>query len=330
MDGQHPLASHGGMAMIPQPTFGRLEASNLREHYEDVAANTLRSIGRHIRLIAALVIIALASASLLVSQLPRSYSSEALIRPDLFRGEDGSKYTPLANIDGAALVSSEAQLIRSPSMVRTVIKRLGLEGDPEFVAANSDVLQGLGWVRTALLPETVVSLPLERAAARVRQRLTVTNDTRSYLISVSFTAASPEKAAKVANAFAFEYVRAKTVQRLEDVVAAASSELARRSAIYGEKHPSILQAKTELEAARTRFQAAVNEPEVTARKSTPGDAITLAEPSPTPSSPKGLIILALAFLSAVICGIGLAVWFDRSQLARHRKEDPVGRTYGIS
>ena len=316
------------MDMIPQLTRDRFQPANFRGHYEDVAATTMRSIARHGVLIAALVVIALALGSLVISQLPRKYSSEALVHPDLFRGEDGAKYTPLANIDGAALVGSEAQLIRSPSMVRTVIKRLGLEGDPEFVAVNSDFLQGLGWVRAALLPETVVNLPLERAAGRVRQRLTVTNDTRSYLISVSFTAASPEKAAKVANAFAFEYVRAKTVQRLGDAVAAASRELARQSAIYGEKHPSILQLKTELEAARERFQSAVNEPE--ASRVAPGDALTLAEASPTPSSPKGVVILGLAFLSALISGIGLALWLDRRQIGRHGKDDLVGRTYGMS
>jgi uncharacterized protein involved in exopolysaccharide biosynthesis len=317
------------MAMIPEPTFTRLEPFNLREHYEHVAANTLRSIGRHIRLLAALVVAALALGSLLVSQLPRSYSSEALVHPDLFRGEEAGKTMPLASIDGTALVSSEAQFIRSPLMVRTVIRRLGLDRDPEFAIPSSERLPGLSRVRAALLPETVVSAPLERAAAHVAQRLKVVNDTRSYLISVSFTAASPEKAAKVANAFALEYVRAKTVQRMGDAVTAASRELARHSAIYGEKHPSILQAKTELEAARLRLHAALNEPEIAPREIAPGDVITLAEPNPTPSSPKGIVILGLAFLLALIFGMGLAVWLDRRKAGGYDKDDLVVRTSDI-
>jgi uncharacterized protein involved in exopolysaccharide biosynthesis len=319
MNSQHHLASSSRMDRIPQLTFNRLDPSNLREHYEDVATNTLRSIGRHFRLIAALVAIALASASLVVSQLPRSYSSEALVYPNLFRGEEGTKTMPLATIDGAALVSSEAQYIRSPFMVRSVIKRLALDRDPEFVTPSSDFLPGLNGVRAALLPETVVSAPLERAATRVAQRLKVMNDTRSYLISVSFTAASPEKAAAVANAFALEYIRAKTMQSMGDAVTAAGRELTRQSAIYGEKHPSIVQAKTELEAARMRFKAALNEPEL-ARKIAPGDAVTLGEPNPTPSSPKGIVILGLAFMSALISGIGLAVWFDRRKAKRHAED----------
>src|SRR5262245_25374622 len=134
MSTQHPLASHSATDKIPQLTFDHLEPFNLREHYEDVAANTLRSIARHVTLITPLIVIALALAGLLVSQLPRRYSAEALVQPDLFRGEEDSKYTPLASIDGASLVSGEAQYIRSPSMVRIVVKRLGLDGDPEYVA----------------------------------------------------------------------------------------------------------------------------------------------------------------------------------------------------
>jgi uncharacterized protein involved in exopolysaccharide biosynthesis len=324
---RQPLASHSATDKSPQLTFGRIEPSNLRGHYENVAANTLRSIARHVRLIATLVVIALALASLLVSQLPRRYSAEALVQPDLYHGEEGSKYTPVANIDGAALVSSEAQYIRSPSMVRTVIKRLGLDGDAEFAAPRSEFLQGPSWVRSAFFPETVVSLPLERAAARVARRLTVTNLVRSYLISVSFTADSPEKAATVANAFAFEYVRSKTIQRLVEAVTTATHELVRQSGIYGEKHPRILQLKTELETARSRLQAAVNEPEGTASKAPPGSAIMLAEANPTPSSPKGLMILGLAFLSALIAGIALALWLESRETDRQDLQASAG---GIS
>jgi uncharacterized protein involved in exopolysaccharide biosynthesis len=331
MSRKHHLASHSATGEIPQLTFGSLEASNLRGHYEDVAANTLRSIVRHIGLIIALVVIALLSASLLVSQLPRRYTSEALVHPELFRREEGAKNTPLAIIDSASLVRSEARLIHSPAMVHRVVKQLGLDADPNFATPSSAFDQGLDWVRAALMPETFsMTSPLRRAAARVLGKLTVTNDTRSYLISVSFTAASPEMAANVANAFALEYLRTKTEQRLADAVTAASRELARQSAIYGERHPSISQAKMELESARLRLQAAVNGPEVAAPEIAPDDGITLAEPNPTPSSPKGLVILGLAFVSAVVSGMGLAVWLDRRKAGRHRRDDLLARTGSIS
>jgi hypothetical protein len=307
--------------MNPQLDFDRFQPFNLRAHYEDMAANTLRSIARHTGLITALVGATLALACLLVSQLPRGYSSEALVHPDLFLQEEGTKQTPLASIEGASLVSSEAHVIRSPVMVRTVVKRLRLDEDPEFVSPRSTFLKRLDWLRDALLPETTVSSPLERAAARTRQRLTVANDTRSYLISISFIAASPGKAATVANAFALEYGRAKTLQRLADSVAAANRKLVLQSATYGERHPSILQVKAELEAAQLRLQAAANRTEP-AGEISPSSGVTLAEPNPTPSSPRGVVILGLTFLIAVVFSIGLAVWLDRWS-AGHRRGLPM-------
>ena len=304
--------------MGPQLDFDRFQPFNLRVHYEDMAANTLRSIVRHAGLISALVAGSLALAGLVVSQLPRGYSSEALVHPDLFLQEEGSKQTPLANIEGASFVSSEAQVIRSPAMVRVVVKRLGLDEDPEFVSPSSAFLNRLAWLREALLPETIVSSPVERAAARARQRLTVANDARSYLISISFTAASPDKAATVANAFALAYVRARTLQRLADSVATANRKLMQQSATYGERHPSIVQVKAELEAAQLRLQAAANRTELAEREIAPSIGVTLAEPNPTPSSPRGVVILGLTFLIAAIFSIGLAIWLDHRPAGRRR------------
>ena len=304
--------------MSPELDFNRFQPFNLRVHYEDMAANTLRSIAGHAGLITALVAGSLALAGLVVSQLPRGYSSEALVHPDLFLQEEGGRQTPLATIEGAWFVSSEAQLIRSPAMVRAVVKRLGLDEDPEFVSPSSAFLNRLAWLREALLPETIVSSPLERAAARARQRLTVANDARSYLISISFTAASPDKAATVANAFALEYVRVRTLQRLADLVAAANRKLTQQSATYGERHPSILQAKAEVEGAQLRLQAAAIRTELAEREIAPSSGVTLAEPNPTPSSPRGVVILGLTFFIAAISSIGVAIWLDRRSAGRRR------------
>jgi uncharacterized protein involved in exopolysaccharide biosynthesis len=110
----------------------------------------------------------------------------------------------------------------------------------------------------------------------VRERLRVTNVTRSYPISISFTAASPETAAKVANALAVEYLRVKTMQRLADAATAAHREFAQRSAVYGEKHPSVVRAGVELEAARVRLQDAANRRDLKEGDIAAGEDITLA------------------------------------------------------
>ena len=279
---QATLRKMAAMSMNTQFKFDHLESSNLRAHYEDVATSTLAAIGRHKWLIASFVIVALVASGLVIPLLPRMYVAEAFVHPDLFSRDDRTKLTPLASIDGATLVTGEARQIGSDAMVRAVVKRLELDRD--FIAQTSKSSEIFDRLRAAFLPETHALSQLERSVASVRQRLTVTNDSRTYLISISFTAVSPEMAAKVANAFALEYLRPKTMQRLADAMTVASRELEQRSAIYGEKHPNVIRAQEELEAASERLQAALNAPE-----KAEGDIIalaegvTLAEPNSTPT-----------------------------------------------
>jgi hypothetical protein len=65
----------------PNPNL-QFEDSHLRAHHEDLAVHTLASIGRHGGLIASLV--ALVLTLMIIPLIPRKYSAEALIYPNLF------------------------------------------------------------------------------------------------------------------------------------------------------------------------------------------------------------------------------------------------------
>jgi uncharacterized protein involved in exopolysaccharide biosynthesis len=295
------------------------EGSDFRAHYEDVAARSLLSIGRHGRLIASLVALALALACIIIPLMPRKYSAEALIYPNLFSRDQG-KTVALASVDAASIVTSEARLIRSDAILRAVAKRLGL--DP-VAKSHSWATQGLDWVRAMLLPETRNHSPFDRAVAMLRNKVAVMNDTRSYLISISFTAPSADEAARVVNAFAIEYLRDKAVQRKLDAVNSAESELGRQLAVYGDKHPKTLLAAEGLDAARASLKAAMSPQDGGQDDVTSDESVKLAVPNRTPTSPKGFVILGLSLLSALLAGIGLAIWRDRKddkrkQTAGHR------------
>jgi uncharacterized protein involved in exopolysaccharide biosynthesis len=302
-----------------RPNF-QLERSDFRAHYEDLAGRTLPSIVRHGGLIASLVALALALACIIIPLMPRKYSAEALIYPNLFSRDQG-RSVALASIDAATIVTSEARLIRSDAILRAVVKRLGL--DP--VAANSQswATQGLDWVRAMLLPETRNHSPFDRTVSMLRNKVAVMNDTRSYLISISFTAPSADEAARVVNAFAIEYLRDKAVQRKLDAVNSAESELGRQLAVYGDKHPKALLAAEGLDAARASLKAAMSPQDGGQDDVTSDESVKLAVPNRTPTSPKGFVILGLSLLSALLAGIGLAIWRDRKddkrkQTAGHR------------
>jgi uncharacterized protein involved in exopolysaccharide biosynthesis len=311
--------------MQSQQKFGGLEASDLRGHYEDVTAKTLRSIARHIWVIVALVMLALTVAALLLWQLPRQYSVEVLVQPDLFLSEDSAKDAPVATVEGSSFINGETRLIRSPMIARAVVKRLGLDRDPEFAGPRK-----LDWLRTAVLPLAINSSSLERATWRVGGKLEVVNDPRSYLISVSFTASTPKKAASVADAFALEYFRAKAMQRLADRVTATNRELAQQSARYGDKHPSIVQLRLKLETIRSRLQTVANSPAMSLRDIGGNGSFTRADPDPRPSSPNGFLIFGLAFALPVALAPWLAIWLDsRGGVRRRRLTAPLIHTGGV-
>jgi uncharacterized protein involved in exopolysaccharide biosynthesis len=298
-----------------RPNF-QFEQSDFRAHYENLAADTLASIGRHRWFIASLVVLALILTCMIIPLLPRKYSAEALIYPNLFvRKQQDGVVVPVASVDAATIVNSEARLIRSDAVVGAVVKRLGLA--PAATTAQSWVAQTQDWVRVMILPETRNSSPFDRTVARLRNKVSIMNDPRSYILSISYTAPSADEAARVVNAFAIEYLRDKDLQRRRDGVAAAEGELGRALSIYGEKHPKTLQAAEGLDAARALLKAAMS-PQEGGQDQGASDEVKLAVPNRTPTSPRGFVILGMSFLSALLAGMGLAVWRDRKNERRKR------------
>jgi uncharacterized protein involved in exopolysaccharide biosynthesis len=297
-----------------RPDF-QLERADVRSHYENVAAVTLLSIRRHWRLLASLVALGLALACAIIPVMPRQYSAVALVYPDLF--SEQQKVAPLATIDATSIVSSEARLIVSDAILQAVVRRLGLDLNPEAGRSHSWASEGLDWFRAMFLPETRNYSPFDREVAMLR-KVKVMKDTNSYLISISFTARSADEAARVVNAIALEYLWDKTIHRRRDAVTAAEGELARQLMIYGEKHPKVLQVAEGLDAARAALKAGMGPVDggrdaiVDGRDASVTDgSVTLALPNRTPTSPKGFMILGLSIMLGLLAGIGLAVWRDR-------------------
>ena len=287
-----------------RPNF-QLEHSDFRAHYQNVAAQTVLSVRRHRRFIASFVALGLGLAFIMIPLMPRKYSAMALIYPSLYSQEQG-KIVALASVEAGSLVNSEARLIVSDAILQAVVKRLGLEQHPE-------ASQRLGWFRALFFPETRSSSPFDRQVAMLQNKVEVMKDTRSYLISISFTASSADEAARVVNTIAVEYIRNKYMQRKQDAVTAAESELARQLAVYGDKHPKVLQATDDLDVARAALKAVMASGDGQDAVVT-DESVKLAMPNRTPTSPKGFVILGFSFLLSLLAGIGLAVWSDRRGL----------------
>jgi capsular polysaccharide biosynthesis protein len=294
------------------PNF-QLEHADVRAHYENVTAGILLSIRRHWRLIASLVALALALACAIIPVTPRQYSAVALVYPDLFSNEQ-ERVVPPASVDAASIVTSEARLIVSDAILQAVVRRLGLDLNPEAGRSHLWASERLDWFRAMFLPETRNHSPFDRQVAMLRNKVEVMKDTRSYLISISFTARSADEAARAVNAIALEYLRDKTIHRRRDAVTAAEGELARQLMIYGEKHPKVLQVAEGLDASRASLKAAMGQEDGGWDAIVTDGRVKLALPNRTPTSPKGFVILGLSIMLGLLAGIGLAVWRDRRGL----------------
>ena len=260
-----------------RPNF-QLEHSDFRAHYRDVAAQTLLSIRRHWRFIASCVALALGLAFVIIPLMPRKYSAMALIYPTLY-SQDQGKIVALASVEAGSLVNSEARLIVSDAIMQAVVRRLGLE-------QQSEASQSLGWLRAMFFPETRSYSPFDRQVAMLQNKVEVMKDTRSYLISISFTASSAEEAAQVVNTIAIEYVRNKSMQRKRDAVTAAESELARQLTVNRDKHPKVLQAMDDLDVARAALNAVMGPGKDGQDAVATDESVKLAMPNRTPSEPQ--------------------------------------------
>ena len=95
-----------------------------------------------------------------------------------------------------ALVNSEIATIRSRDVARRVVTRFGLQGDPEFTPEGNP----------APASPVAIAHRIETATSAVVQRLTVTQQERSYVLAIGFRARDAAKAARIANAVALAYI----------------------------------------------------------------------------------------------------------------------------
>jgi capsular polysaccharide biosynthesis protein len=297
----------------PQPD--QLEQyADYRGYYTELAIRTLLSVRRQWLLLATFIALGILLALLIIPLIPRKYSATAFIFPSLY-SQDQGKIVALATVDATSIVNGEARLVLSDTILQAVVKRL----DPGLPTTPGS---GSSWLRDMFFPETRIASRFDRETSALRNRVEVSKDTRSYLIGISFTASSAEKAAEVANAVAIEYIRDKWIQRSREAVIAAEVELVRQRAVNGDRHPKIVQAIETLEAARAELRSSMVSEEGRRDSVKADEGIKLALPNHTPTSPKGMMILGLSCFFGLLAGIGLAVWRDQRGL------QPVDLAFG--
>ena len=182
-------------------------------------------------------------------------------------------------------IQTEVYLIRSGEIAERVVARLDLAKEPNFAKSLLD------------RPTSPNSSPNKLIAAELLNNLVVSNDAKSMLIRISYTSTSPEQSARIANAFAEEYLRTR-------VGLATRRRLINLSATYGPKHPIVLKAKSDLVEVLRVPHLSVGER---------AQVLSWASPPILPSGPHRRSIVGVAFLCSFAAGIFLVLLLEQAK-----------------
>lgn len=300
------------------------EATLPLAYYEEVARETLGILWRQKLLIMGILLVALSAASIALVLIGPRYSAEAMVQLNFTREEPaaGAKTESIVAVDPVALVASAEHAIRSRATANAVVARLGLDKDPDF-ARGSTLWRMLSGVRAALGLEGATPTPRDLAANQLMREVTVTNEPRSYLISIAVTARDPEQAATLANVVALEYLRGQLSRQLSDTQAATEHELTQLSSVYGVRHPSYVLARMRLDTIQNRLAALRDgPPDDGTVRFVPGQSFVAAEKTMVPSGPSIILVLGLTSGAALGVGMWLASrkqpWLDKLAIVGDR------------
>jgi uncharacterized protein involved in exopolysaccharide biosynthesis/Mrp family chromosome partitioning ATPase len=187
----------------------------------------LRGLGRVLwqkkATIITITLVAAGLAFVVVNAITPRYRSESRVlleaRQNVFLRAEADKSADRGTIDPEA-VTSQAQLIMSRDLAREVITKENLNDNPEFDSGAGGFRAILGLIGIGRDPSAMTKE--ERTLEAFYDRLNVSAIDKSRVISIDFSSANPELAARVANSVAQTYLSMQQSAQLDQTRAAGS------------------------------------------------------------------------------------------------------------
>lgn len=166
-------------------------------------------LGRQWRVILLVVLLSLAVGAAYVFLSPSKYTAQTDMIIDTKRvtwtqAEMASENRLVED----ASVESEIETTKSEKVASTVIRRLNLLEDPEFIGAGAGLKRRLFTILglTSGVDQPSSDEAMRRALNTLKANLGVVRLGRSYIEQISYTSLDRDKAARIANAFADAYI----------------------------------------------------------------------------------------------------------------------------
>src|SRR6266849_9032182 len=176
-------------------------------------------LGREWRLIALVTGLSIVLGATYVALSPSRYTAQADMIIDTKRVTWTQTEMASENRTGQdASVESEIETTKSEKVAESVVRRLHLTEDPEFVGAGSGLRRrifSLFRITSGAEQEPSNDELMQRVLATVKENLRVTRLGRSYIEQISYTSLDRDKAATIANTFADAYIEDQLQAKFE-------------------------------------------------------------------------------------------------------------------
>lgn len=153
-------------------------------------------LGRRLAMCAAVFLLLFLPMLLVISLLPDRYEAQMQIRIDPSRESLTRDYANPPSDITAEGMDTEVAAMRSLELAREVVRRLKLHNSAEFTSALDD--------RSARPADDAARITA--VAEQLRKRLSINRDRMAYILELSFTSRSPEKAAAILNTYGQAYL----------------------------------------------------------------------------------------------------------------------------
>lgn len=231
------------------PVRGGAELFNLR--------SLLAIFRRRMRLFGAIALTIFLLALLVTVLATPMYTSEARVMFNTRQEQVMASAEVLSELPiETGVIDTEVEVLQSRGLARQVAANLRLENDPEFnwaLRPPSGLDRLLMRIRGREMP--VPSLPRtpeeieagrERATSALRSGLRVRRSGLTYIVGIGFTSLDPEKSARIANAFAEQYI----LNQIEAKYSATNQANTFLSSRLNELRSEVLAAETAVEQYR--------------------------------------------------------------------------------
>jgi exopolysaccharide transport family protein len=181
----------------------------------------LATFRRRLKLFLALALLVFVAVLVVTIQATPLYTATASVMIDNRTEQVIDTQAVLSGLPAdAATVDTEVEVLKSRQLAERVVQALELEKDPEFNSALTEpgllgqITGGISALFGAAAPDNAqaqlseieAQKQRERVVDTVRDRLSIRRVGLTYVMGVGFTSPDPDKAARIANAFAQNYL----------------------------------------------------------------------------------------------------------------------------